>query len=64
MDDVFAGKWLKLRGSIVEEWGKLTEDDLDKIQGKRDQLVGMLQKEYGYSQREAERRVDEFIKAH
>ena len=41
--DVFAGKWKQMRGQAKEWWGKLTDDDLEQIDGKRDKLVGILQ---------------------
>lgn len=43
-----------------EQWGKLTDDDLDIIEGKRDQLIGKLQERYGLSKDEAERQIDDF----
>ena len=59
--DVLEGKWKQLRGKVREEWGELTDDELDQIAGKRDQLVGKIQEKYGYTRDEAERRVDEFL---
>lgn len=53
------GSWLNLKGKVQEKWGKLTNDDLDVIAGKRDQLVGKLQERYGHAQAEAERLVKE-----
>ena len=52
--DVFAGKWKQMRGQAKEWWGKLTDDDLEQIDGKRDKLVGILQERYGYSREKAE----------
>ena len=51
------GNWTQFRGKVKEQWGKLTDDDLDRIAGQRDQLVGRLQKSYGIAEDEAERRV-------
>jgi uncharacterized protein YjbJ (UPF0337 family) len=45
---------------VKEQWGKLTDDDLDVIEGKRDQLSGKLQQRYGYAEDEAERQIDEW----
>jgi uncharacterized protein YjbJ (UPF0337 family) len=45
---------------MTEYWGKLTDDDLDVIQGKRDQLVGKIQERYGIARDEAERQVSDF----
>lgn len=48
-EDVFKGQWKQVRGKAKEWWGKLTNDDLDKIDGQMDQMVGKLQEHYGYS---------------
>ncbi len=58
--DVIEGNWKELKGTVKERWGKLTDDDLDKIAGKRDQLVGRLQKAYGYQKADAERELAKF----
>jgi uncharacterized protein YjbJ (UPF0337 family) len=58
--ETMKGDWLILKGKIKEQWGKLTDDDLDMIEGHRDQLAGYLCKRYGYVKEEAERRVREF----
>jgi uncharacterized protein YjbJ (UPF0337 family) len=50
-----AGNWKQLKGQVKEKWGKLTDDDLDVIEGKKDQLVGRLQERYGYSKEQAEK---------
>ncbi len=59
--DMLRGNWKQLRGRAKEMWGKLTDDDLDMIEGRRDQLVGRLQERYGYNRAEAERQVDNFL---
>lgn len=59
--DVFEGKWKQLKGHIQEQWGELTDDEVDQIQGKRDILVGKLQEKYGYTKDEAERQVNDFL---
>jgi len=51
--DVFEGKWKEMRGQVKEWWGKLTDDDLDRVDGKADQLVGLLQQKYGYTRERA-----------
>jgi uncharacterized protein YjbJ (UPF0337 family) len=58
--DQVEGKWKQYSGKIKEKWGKLTDDDLTTISGKRDQLVGKLQERYGWAKDQAERQVDEF----
>lgn len=54
------GDWKQIRGRFRERWGKLTDDDLEVIAGKRDQLVGKLQSKYGMVKEEAEREIDAF----
>ncbi len=52
--DVFDGKWKQMRGTIKQQWGDLTDDDLRKVQGRYDQFLGLLQEKYGYSRQTAE----------
>ena len=56
------GQWKQLKGKAKQQWGKLTDDDLTTIAGKRDALVGKLQERYGYAQEDAQRRADEWFK--
>ncbi len=49
MEDIVKGKWKQIRGKSKEWWGKLTDDDLDVIDGKRDRLIGKLQERYHYN---------------
>jgi uncharacterized protein YjbJ (UPF0337 family) len=56
--DIVRGKWKLIRGKSKEWWGKLTEDDLDMIDGNRDQLVGKLQERYGYTRDRATQEVN------
>lgn len=58
--DQIQGGWKQFRGQVKQQWGKLTDDDLDYISGKREELVGRLQQRYGIAKDEAERQVDEF----
>ena len=51
------GSWTQTKGAVKEQWGKLTDDDLLEIQGRRDQLVGKIQTRYGISQEQAEAQV-------
>jgi uncharacterized protein YjbJ (UPF0337 family) len=53
--DRVEGNWLQFKGKVKEQWGKLTDDDLDVIAGKRDQLLGRIQ---GLSKEEAEKQVN------
>ena len=47
--DIFEGKWKGMRGQAKEWWGKLTDDDLERVGGKADPLIGLLQQKYGYT---------------
>lgn len=58
--DKIEGNWAQLKGKVKEQWGKLTDDDIDIIEGKRDQLVGKLQEKYGYSKERAETEAEEW----
>lgn len=58
--DQLEGKWKQYSGKAKEKWGKLTDDDLTTIHGRRDQLVGKVQERYGILKQDAERQVDEF----
>jgi uncharacterized protein YjbJ (UPF0337 family) len=59
-NDILAGNWKQFKGNILEQWGKLTGDDLDVAAGRRDQIVGKLQERYGIAKDEAERQIEEF----
>ena len=56
--DTMSGKWKQLKGKARKKWGKLTDDDLDRISGSRDELIGVLQERYGKSREEIEKEVD------
>jgi uncharacterized protein YjbJ (UPF0337 family) len=56
--DVLKGKWKQMRGQVKKWWGDLTDDDLDRIEGERDKLIGRLQERYGYTRENAEAEVD------
>lgn len=58
--DIAEGNWKQFKGKIKEQWGKLTDDHLDTIAGKRDQLSGKIQETYGISKDEAERQITQF----
>jgi uncharacterized protein YjbJ (UPF0337 family) len=58
--DQVKGKWKQLKGSVKTKWGKLTDDDLDVINGQREQLIGKIQERYGIAKDEAQRQVDEW----
>ena len=59
-EDTIKGNWKQFKGKIKEQWGKLTDDDLDVIAGKRDQLVGKIQERHGIARDAAEKQVAEW----
>lgn len=59
--DQLKGNWTQAKGKIKENWGRLTDDQIDVIAGQRDQLVGEIQKQYGKSREVAEQEVDQFM---
>lgn len=61
--DQIAGDWKQFQGKVKEKWGKLTDNDLTTIAGKRDQLAGILQQKYGYKKEQAEKELDAFTQA-
>jgi uncharacterized protein YjbJ (UPF0337 family) len=58
--DQVEGNWKKFKGQVKQRWGKLTDDDLDVIDGKREELVGRLQHLYGNRREDIEREVDDW----
>ena len=62
--DQVQGNWKQFTGSAKARWGKLTDDDLAVIDGRREQLVGRLQERYGYQKEEADREVDAWLSSH
>jgi uncharacterized protein YjbJ (UPF0337 family) len=59
--DRIEGNWKQFKGKMIEHWGKFTEDDVDVIQGRREQLIGKLQEKYGIAREEAERQISAFL---
>jgi uncharacterized protein YjbJ (UPF0337 family) len=55
--DRVQGRWKQFKGKVKEQWGKLTDDDLDVIAGRRDQLLGRIQQRHGLARDEADRQV-------
>jgi uncharacterized protein YjbJ (UPF0337 family) len=59
--NILKGKWLQVKGSIREKWGQLTDDDVDRVEGSLERLVGVIQERYGYARQQAEDEVDAFL---
>lgn len=60
--DQLEGKWKQMKGRAKERWGKLTDDDLDEIQGRQQVLVGKIQERYGHDREAATEAVDSWMK--
>lgn len=58
--DIIEGKWNEIKGSIQKRWGKLTNDDMDQINGDRIKLAGKIQKAYGLQQDEVEKQLKDW----
>jgi uncharacterized protein YjbJ (UPF0337 family) len=57
-EDILKGNWKQMTGKMRQWWGKLTDDELEQIAGKRDELAGLLQERYGYTKEEAHREIE------
>jgi uncharacterized protein YjbJ (UPF0337 family) len=60
-EDIVKGKWKELKGKVRQQWGKLTNDDVERLKGSHEELVGLLQKRYGYARKEADKEVQDWI---
>ena len=58
--DVIEGNWKQFKGRAQQKWGKLTDDDCDRIEGSYEELVGIVQERYGHQRDAAEREVREW----
>ncbi|MDO8577852.1 MAG: CsbD family protein [Dehalococcoidales bacterium] len=58
--DIFEGKWKQLKGNIREKWGNLTDDDVEKIAGKYENLLGRIQERYGINKEKAQKMIDDW----
>jgi uncharacterized protein YjbJ (UPF0337 family) len=61
LTNLFKAQWKQLRGKVKEQWGDLTDDDLDKVDGQFDQLVGLVQEKYELTRAKAEAEVNQFL---
>ncbi len=59
--DQISGKWKEYKGKVKQQWGDLTDDDLDKIEGRREEIAGLIQQRYGKTKEDAERAVDDWM---
>lgn len=59
--DILKGKWKQVKGTVRKQWGKLTDDEIEQIQGDSERLVGKVQEHYGRSREQAEAEVDKWL---
>jgi uncharacterized protein YjbJ (UPF0337 family) len=62
--DILKGKWKQIQGEAKKWWGDLTDDELTRVDGEQDKLVGLLQEKYGYSREKAEAEIDQRLTAY
>jgi len=62
--DQIEGNWKEFKGKAQNQWGKLTDDEVDRVAGRRTELAGMIQQKYGKSREEAEKEIDNWMARH
>lgn len=62
--DIIKGKWHEIKGKVLQQWGKLTDDDLAQMKGSSEELAGILQKKYGYENDRMQNEIDTFLEKH
>ena len=62
--EIIKGKWNQIKGQAKAQWGKLSDSELDQIDGNHDKMVGKLQEKYGYGKAEAKKEADRFFEKH
>lgn len=59
--DIVQGHWTEIKGKLIKQWGKLTDNEISKMRGTYEELEGSLQKHYGYQKEQAKREIDAFL---
>ena len=59
--DILEGQWKQVKGRVKQQWGRLTDDELEQLSGSYDELAGLIQERYGYSREEAMNELDMFL---
>lgn len=60
-EDIIKGKWKEIKGKVKQQWGKFTDDEVAQMQGSYEELLGNVQKKYGYQKEQAKQAIDEFL---
>ncbi len=61
--DVLKGKWHEFKGKVRKQWGKLTDDDVERVNGSTEELAGVIQQKYGYAKERAEKEIEQWCEA-
>jgi uncharacterized protein YjbJ (UPF0337 family) len=61
-EDILKGKWKQLQGKVQQKWGKLTNDEIDQLQGSQEELEGLLQERYGYAREQAREEINKWVR--
>jgi uncharacterized protein YjbJ (UPF0337 family) len=59
--DIVQGKWPELKGQVKQQWGKLTDDDIQRLSGTTEELAGVLRQRYGYGEAQAEMEINNWL---
>jgi uncharacterized protein YjbJ (UPF0337 family) len=59
--DIIKGKWKEIKGNLKQQWGALTDDEIDSLEGSYEELEGLLQKKYGYEKDRTKKEIDSFL---
>jgi uncharacterized protein YjbJ (UPF0337 family) len=62
--EIFKGQWHQFKGAVRKQWGKLTDDDLEQIQGDSERLAGKVQERYGRARDQVRKEVDDWMRTH
>ncbi len=62
--DILEGNWKQLKGKVKQQWGKLSDDELDRMDGSAEELAGLIQKHYGHTREEARKEIDSWARRH
>ncbi|MEE4015062.1 CsbD family protein [Roseibium sp. FZY0029] len=62
--DRIEGNWKEFKGKAIAQWGKLTDDEVDRVDGRRTELAGLIQQKYGKTREEAEKDIEDWLSRH